>query len=167
MRRLLYACTCVCVRLQEGDSCAGSRVEVTGHISQGSVGAKTEEFILALPWGARSSPGRRRVGVTFQKCSVPSVRRCCSVSLAVPFCLSPASLFHYPFMFLTLCTSFFFYYPFLSFTLSLPEYIQFQILPETVSKTRFSCSYHLASLLYLSYKYWLYNYQSIISKHAD
>lgn len=76
-------------------------------------------------------------------------------------------LFHYTFMFLTLCTSFFFYYPFLSFTLGLPEYIQFQIQPEAVSKTRFSCSYHLASLLYLSYKYQLYNCQSIISKHTD
>lgn len=40
---------CVCVKLQEGDySCSGSRVEVAVRICQGSVGAKTEEFILAL-----------------------------------------------------------------------------------------------------------------------
>ena len=38
----------MCVKLQEGDSCSGSHVEVAGHICQGSVGAKTEEFILAL-----------------------------------------------------------------------------------------------------------------------
>lgn len=39
--------TFVC--LQEGDnSCSGSCVEVTGHVCQGSGGAKTEEFILTL-----------------------------------------------------------------------------------------------------------------------
>jgi len=56
--------------------------------------------------------------------------------------------FFFPFllMFFPLCTSFLFPYP----LFLLPEYIQFQMLPEAVSKTRFSCSHRLPSPLYFS-----------------
>lgn len=89
---------------------------------------------------------------------------------AVPFLLPsifflfPQSFFHYPFMSLPLCASLFSSYPFLPFPL--PEHIPSQAVPG-VSRTRFSCSHHLAPPLYFSYKYRLCNYQRIISKHTD
>lgn len=45
--RLLYACTCVHVKVQEGDL-APAHVYVTEYVHQESVGVKTEEFLLAL-----------------------------------------------------------------------------------------------------------------------
>lgn len=45
--RLLYACTCVRVKVQEGDL-AQVHMDITGYHHQESVGAKTEEFILDL-----------------------------------------------------------------------------------------------------------------------
>jgi len=117
------------------------------------VGAETEEFVLALngkPVHPLEEQGRGDI----------SEMLCSQLEDAVLFLLPCMFFFPQPlslslsFMFLTFCTFFFFFitpfFPLLSISHNTSN---FRFCQKAVSRTCFSCSYHLASVLYLLYKY--------------
>lgn len=140
----------VCVKLQEGDSWRSPRAHLWGRPTLRS---------SFWPWTGSHSSLEEQSRVTFLLGAVLFLLLCIFLSPA------PLSLFHYSFMFLTLCASFFFLLS-LSFLSSQAPRIHLSAdSPRSREQNPLFSFSHLASLLYLSYKYWLYNYQSIISEH--